>query len=94
LHDALLEIRQRNGVYELQDSDLANHYRKILQNSENVIDLLDDFLLNNKGFCLNIKNFLFNNSFGDMEHYKAEIMVKYNTEEFNILTKDNNKLNW
>jgi len=84
-------IRHHGGVFEFQDSDLTNHYKKILLNSDIVLDQVDDFLLN-KGLFSNVKHFLYNDSFGTSEHYKADLMTKHSVDEFSILTNDKTTL--
>ncbi len=79
-------------MFQFQDN-LENHYKKILLNTNTVIDLLDDFLMK-KGICSKIKNFFFNDCFGTMDQYKTELLIKFHVEEMNIKTSCNFTLNW
>ncbi len=76
-------------IMELKDID----YEKIITNINSVLEILDNFLLK-KGLCSKIKNFFFNDSFGSVNQYKAELMLKFNVDEKNVKTSDNATLNW
>jgi hypothetical protein len=68
---------------EILEGNLERHLKKIILNSEIVEELIDEFLLN-KNWKQNIKNYFMNDMFSSIYHFRVELLMKYNVEEFMV----------
>ena len=86
INTTIKEIERGNYI-EMRGSLMDSYIKKTIINIEKVELLLNEFLL--KGNKISqIKNYLFNDTFGSLNQFKIELMNRFSCEECQIITHD------
>jgi hypothetical protein len=86
--------KSQNNFHEIRGESLDISLRRIISNIEKVEEILDNFLLKGKGKLKNLRNLLFNDTFGSLKQFKIELENRFNCNEIKLNTKDGKIIDW
>jgi hypothetical protein len=92
LEQAVEDLSQGRKVHDISDLNIDAHLKKINLNLDGTLENLNDFLMKGNGYFSKLKNFFWNDSFGDLLQAKCDLKIKYLCEDITLKTEDNNSL--